>query len=179
MLLQIVLVALALLVLVILAILGLAATKPNTIHVERTLAIQAPPERILPLITDFHQWRSWSPYEKRDPDMQRTYSGAASGTGAVYQWNGNNNVGAGRMEIIETSPPLHVTIKLDFIRPFEGHNTAEFTLSPQGGHTAVTWSMDGPARFISKVMRVFLNFDKMIGTDFEDGLANLKAIVEK
>ncbi|MGD9723493.1 MAG: SRPBCC family protein [Pirellulales bacterium] len=179
MLVQIVVIAVVLLVVGILAIVGLAALKPNTIHVERTLAMHAPPERIFPLISDFHQWRSWSPYENRDPEMQRTYSGAASGTGAVYEWNGNNSVGAGRMEILRSTPPSHVAIQLDFLRPFEGHNTAEFALQPQGDHTSVTWSMHGPARFISKLMSVFLNFDKMIGTDFENGLANMKATAEK
>jgi len=110
--------------------------------------------------------------------MKRTYSGAGSGKGAVYEWEGNSQVGAGRMEIIDTSPHK-VTIKLDFIKPLEGHNTAEFTLEPKGESTDVTWAMYGPAPYISKLMGVFLNMDKMIGNDFATGLANLKTVAEK
>jgi hypothetical protein len=166
------------------AILILAASKPNTFSVERAISVKAPPEKIFPLINDFHQWVSWSPYENKDPAMKRSYSGAESGKGAVYGWDGNSNVGAGRMEILETqiletSVPSKILIKLDFFKPFEGHNTAEFTMLPQGDATNLNWVMRGPAPFISKLMQVFMNLDHMIGKDFEVGLANLKKLTEK
>ena len=111
--------------------------------------------------------------------MQRSYSGAASGKGAVYAWEGNRNVGSGRMEILEAASPSKIVIKLDFLKPFEAHNTAEFTMLPQGDATSITWLMHGPASFMVKVMHVFINMDKMVGKDFEAGLANLKRLVEK
>jgi uncharacterized protein YndB with AHSA1/START domain len=160
-------------------ILVLAATKPGTFSVRRATTVKAPPERIFPLINDFHQWGSWSPYENKDPAMKRSFSGAADGKGAVYGWEGNKNVGSGRMEILDTSEPSKIVIKLDFFTPFEGHNTAEFTMLPQGDATNLTWLMHGPASFMSKVMQVFINLDKMIGKDFEIGLANLKRLTEK
>jgi len=161
------------------AVLILAATKPNTLRVQRATSIKAPADRIFPMINDFRQWRTWSPYENKDPAMNRTYEGAGSGKGAVYAWDGNNNVGSGRMEILETAVPSKITIKLDFFKPFEGHNTAEFTMLPQGDVTNLTWTMVGPAVFMSKVMQVFMNLDNMIGRDFEAGLANLKKLAEK
>jgi hypothetical protein len=160
-------------------VLLLALTKPNTFAVQRAISIKAPAEKIFALINDFHQWGTWSPYENKDPAMKRTYSGANSGKGAVYAWDGNKNVGSGRMEILDTSVPSKIVIKLDFFKPFEGHNTAEFTMLPQGDATNLTWVMRGPAPFMSKVMQVFMNIDKMIGKDFEVGLANLKKITEK
>ena len=160
-------------------ILALAAMKPDTLRVERTTNIKAPPEDIFPLINDFHRWGVWSPYEKKDPAMKRTFSGTEKGVGAVYEWQGDKNVGKGRMEITESSPPLKITIALHFISPFEANNIAEFTMSPKGDSTDVTWAMRGPAPFLSKVMQVFMNMDNMIGRDFAEGLANLKAIVEK
>jgi uncharacterized protein YndB with AHSA1/START domain len=171
------------LAIVIAIVLILAATKPNTFSVQRATTVRAPPERIFPLINDFHQWGSWSPYENKDPAMKRSFSGAADGKGAVYGWEGNKDVGSGRMEIMDTSKPSKIVIKLDFFTPFEGHNTAEFTMLPQGDATSlitnVTWLMHGPAPFMSKVMQVFINLDNMIGKDFEIGLANLKRLTEK
>lgn len=161
------------------ALLAFAATRPDVLRVQRATSIQATPEAIFPLIADFHNWISWSPWENRDPALKRTYSGAASGKGAVYGWEGNRNVGSGRMEITESSPSSKVTIQLDFIKPFEAHNITEFTLQPAGGATNVTWTMNGPRLFITKVMGVFVNMDKMIGRDFEAGLANLKSVAEK
>ena len=167
----------------IVAVLILAATKPNTFSVRRAITVRAPAEKVFPLINDFHQWGSWSPYENKDPAMKRSYSGPASGKGAVYGWEGNKNVGSGRMEILDASAPSKIVIKLDFFTPFEGHNTAEFTMLPQGdatnAATNVTWLMHGPAPFMNKVMQVFMNLDHMIGKDFEVGLANIKAISEK
>jgi uncharacterized protein YndB with AHSA1/START domain len=160
-------------------VLILASRKPDTFSVCRAAAIHAPPEKIFALIGDFHQWPAWSPYEDRDPDLRRTYSGAASGRGAVYEWNGNKNVGSGRMEILDAPPPSKIVIKLDFLKPFEAHNTAEFTFVPQGATTNVTWLMRGPAPFMAKLMHVFINMDNMVGKDFAVGLANLKRIAEK
>ncbi len=160
-------------------ILILAATRPNVFSIQRATTIKAPPEKIFPLINDFHQWGTWSPYETKDPAMKRTYDGAASGKGAVYAWDGNKNVGSGRMEILDTTVPSKIVIKLDFFTPFEGHNTAEFTMLPQGDATNVTWLMHGPAAFMHKVMQVFINLDRMVGKDFEIGLANLKRLTEK
>jgi hypothetical protein len=160
-------------------VLILAATKPATFGVQREIAVQAPPEKIFPLIDDFHRWTDWSPYESKDPAMRRSYGGAAAGKGAVYNWDGNNNVGSGRMEIIDSAPPSKIVIKLDFIKPFEGHNTAEFTMLPQGDATNVTWLMHGPASFMYRLMQVFINLDHMIGKDFEIGLSNLKRLAEK
>lgn len=161
------------------AVLVLAATKPNTLRVQRAISIKAPAERIFPLINDFHQWINWSPYEDKDPAMKRTFSGADTGKGAVYAWDGNKNVGSGRMEILDTSVSSKIVIKLDFFKPFEGHNTAEFTMLPQGDVTNLMWTMTGPAVLMTKVMQVFINMDHMIGRDFEVGLANLKKLVEK
>jgi hypothetical protein len=161
------------------AVLALAATKPDTFQVERSVSINAPPEKIFPLIDDLHNWTAWSPWEKKDPAMKRTYSGAARGKGAAYAWEGNKDVGMGRMEIAEASPTSKVTINLDFVKPFEAHNIVDFTLEPKGGTTNVTWAMHGPSPFFSKVLHVFLSMDKMVGKDFEAGLANLKAAAEK
>jgi uncharacterized protein YndB with AHSA1/START domain len=161
------------------AILGFAATKPDTFRVERATSIKAPPDKIFALINDFRSWRSWSPWEKMDPTMKRTHSGAANGKGAVYEWEGNGKVGAGRMEIAQSSPPSKVIITLDFLKPFEAHNIAEYTIETKGDATNVTWAMHGPSPFISKVMQVFFSMDSMVGKDFETGLANLKASAEK
>ncbi|MEK9283843.1 MULTISPECIES: SRPBCC family protein [unclassified Bradyrhizobium] len=161
------------------AVLVLALTKPDMFRVERSLAVKAPAEAIYPLVADFHRWTGWSPYEGRDPAMKRSFGGTAEGKGATYAWDGNNNVGAGHMEILEANAPSKLRIKLDFERPFEGHNTAEFTFVPQGDVTLVTWAMYGPAPFLSKLMQVFINMDRMIGKDFETGLASLKKLTEK
>jgi uncharacterized protein YndB with AHSA1/START domain len=166
-------------VVLIAAILVYAATMPDDFRVQRTTSIKASPEKIFALINDLHRWDSWSPWEKMDPAMQRTFSGATAGKGAVYAWQGNSKVGEGRMEIADASPPSRVTIKLDFIKPIEGHNTAAFTLDPKGDSTNVTWSMYGPSAYIAKVIGVFASMDKMIGKEFETGLANMKAVAER
>jgi hypothetical protein len=172
-------IAVVVLLVVVACLLIYAATRPNAFRVQRSLAIKAPAEKIYAQIADFHAWASWSPYEKKDPDMKRTFTGAPSGKGAVYAWDGNKNVGAGRMEVLEAPAPSLVKIKLDFLKPFEGHNTAEFTMVPSGDTTNVTWAMYGPSPFMMKVMGTFMNMDKMIGDDFAVGLANLKSLVER
>lgn len=163
------------------AILGLllyATTRPDSFSVERSIVIQAPPEKIQPLIADFHRWADWSPWEKLDPAMKRSFGGASAGVGATYGWQGNKDVGSGRMEI-KAAAPDKVSIQLDFIEPFEGHNTADFVLAPKNGGTEVRWLMFGPAPFVTKLMGVFVSMDTMIGKDFEKGLAQLKAAAEK
>ncbi len=160
-------------------LLGYAATKPDTFRIERSISLKAPPEKVFAQINDFKAWSAWSPWEKKDPAMKRTQSSNASGKGAIYQWDGNSDVGAGRMEITDTAPPSRITIKLDFLQPFEAHHTAEFTLQAKGDTTSVTWAMFGPQRFLAKVIGVFVSIDNMVGKDFEVGLANLKAIAEK
>ena len=167
------------LLVVVAAVLIYAASKPNDFRVQRSLAIKAPPEKIYAQIADLKGWQAWSPYEKKDPAMKRTLSGAPSGKGAIYEWEGNKNVGTGRMEIVEANAPLKIAIKLDFLKPFEAHNTAEFTMVPAGDATNVTWAMYGPSAFMMKVMGTFMNMDKMVGDDFAIGLASLKALVEK
>lgn len=164
-------------VVALVAVLVLAGFQPDRFRVERTTSIQAPPEKIAGLITDFHRWPSWSPYEKLDPDMKRTIGGAPSGRGAVYEWEGDAKAGKGRMEITQASPSL-VAIKLDFIKPFPAHNIARFRLEPRGAATQVTWSMDGPTPFVGKVIHLFVDMDRMVGSDFETGLANLKSVAE-
>ncbi len=163
----------------LIALLAFALTKPDRFRVQRATEIRAPADRIFPLINDFRNWTQWSPYENRDPGLKRTYSGAASGTGAAYEWEGNKDVGKGEMKIIETVPPSKVAIDLHFITPFEAHNTAIFTLAPEGERTQVVWAMEGRNNFMSKLMGLFVNMDKMIGKDFETGLATLKTVAER
>jgi uncharacterized protein YndB with AHSA1/START domain len=167
------------LVLVIAGVLGYASTRPDTFRIERSVTINAPPARIFPLINDYRAWASWSPWEKRDPAMKRAYSGAPSGTGAVYEWAGNSEVGSGRMEIIRSIPDSNITVDLHFLTPLEARNTAEFNLRPDGEATSVTWAMYGPSPFLSKLIGVFLSMDAMVGGDFEAGLAAMKAVAEQ
>src|SRR6218665_2773873 len=166
-------------VVLIAAVLALAATRPDTFRVERSVTIKAPPDKVFALLDDFHQWTQWSPWERMDPAMKRTHGGAPKGKGALYGWEVNKDVGKGQMEINEATPPSRLFVKLDFLPPFEAHNTAEFVLVPQGDATTVTWAMFGPNLFIGKVMSLFVSMDRLVGKDFESGLANLKAVAEK
>jgi uncharacterized protein YndB with AHSA1/START domain len=166
------------LLIAIVGVLGYAATKPDSFRVERKTTIAAPPEKVFAMIEDFHRWGEWSPWEKLDPAMARTFSGSDKGLGAVYAWRGNSDVGEGRMEILESAPPGKLVIKLDFTDPFEARNTAEFTLTPTPTGTEVVWAMYGPSPYISKLMDTLMNMDKMIGKDFETGLSNMKAAAE-
>jgi hypothetical protein len=161
------------------AVLIFAATKPDTFRVQRATTIKAPPDKIFPYLNDFRSSGTWSPYEKKDPNMKRTYKGAESGKGAIYEFAGDGNVGTGRLEITDCSAPSNITMKLDFVKPFETHNIVEFTMGPKGDTTEITWSMNGLTPYIAKIMHVFFNMDRMVGADFETGLANLKAIAEK
>lgn len=164
---------------VIVAFLGYAASQPDSFRTERKIVINAPPEKIFPLIDDFQQWSAWSPYEDKDPDMKRTFGAVTVGKGANYAWEGDSNVGVGSMEITESTPPGKILIDLNFLAPMEARNVAEFTLVPEGDATAVTWAIYGPMPFLSKVMSVVVDMDKMIGQDFEVGLATLKTVAEK
>ncbi|KAB2911372.1 MAG: SRPBCC family protein [Hyphomicrobiaceae bacterium] len=176
---EIIFAVLAVIAMAIIAVLAVAATKPGTFIVERAVTVDAPPERIFPLVSDLRRFATWSPYEEKDPDMKRTYSGAASGKGASYEWDGNKQIGKGRLEIADASAPSRVTMKLDFIRPFECHNVVDFTLEPKGESTIVTWAMHGPVPYMAKIMHVIFNMDRMVGKDFEAGLSRLKAIAER
>jgi uncharacterized protein YndB with AHSA1/START domain len=164
---------------VIAGILIYAATRPDSFRVQRSVGIKAPPQKIFPLIDDLKAWAGWSPYEKKDPAMKRSFGPITAGKGATYEWEGNKNVGQGRMEILEATPPGKVLIKLDFQKPLEAHNMAEFTLEPKGDTTLATWAIYGPSAFVTKVMGLFIDIDNMIGNDFEAGLADLKAAAEK
>jgi hypothetical protein len=150
----------------------------DTFRIARSTTIAAPPERIAPHIHDFHAWEKWSPYEKLDPQMKKLFSGAERGVGASYSWEGNSKAGAGSMTIT-TATPERTAIALNFSKPMRSENTAEFTLEPDGAGTRVTWSMVGPKNLMMKVMGIFMNMDKMIGKAFDEGLGNLKKLVEK
>lgn len=170
--------ALIVLLLAVAAVVAYVVTRPDEFRVARSIRIAAAPQNVHALIADFTQWPRWSPYEHRDPAMKRTLGATTKGRGAVYSWDGNNEVGAGRMEILDDSP-ARIVIQLDFIRPFEGHNIAEFVMSPSGSEVEVTWAMSGPAKLVTKLMGLVVDMDKMIGRDFEAGLANLKSESEK
>ena len=167
------------LVVCLLVIVALAATRPDSFAIQRTTTINAPPETVYSLINDYRKWSAWSPWEKLDPNMTRTFSGADSGVGAVYEWSGNSDVGSGRMEIVEANAPSRIAMRLDFLSPMEAHNTTSFDLAPTGNATNVTWSLNGPQNFMLKLMSVFVNMERMVAPDFERGLANLKAEAEK
>jgi carbon monoxide dehydrogenase subunit G len=172
--------SLAFVVVVLMAgVLIFAASRPDSFGVQRSASIKAPPEKIYPLLNDFGQWPTWSPWEHKDPAMKRTLGAATAGPGATYAWDGNKEVGQGEMTITGASAPTQLTIRLHFIKPFEATNQVDFRLEPQGEATRVVWDMRGPAPFITKLMGVFVDMDKMIGKDFEAGLANLKAAAEK
>jgi len=154
------------------------ARQPERFHVERSITIAAPPERAFAHVNDFRAWRAWSPYEARDPQLERHYEGPAAGEGAVYAWSGNDDIGAGRMTILESDAPSVVTIRLEFFRPFEATNAATFRFVPAPGGSTVTWAMDGPNTTLSKAISLVLDMDAMVGADFETGLAALKRLAE-
>jgi uncharacterized protein YndB with AHSA1/START domain len=175
-----VLVTAILALLVIVAVLaGYAATRPDTFRIVRTTTIGAPPEQIFPLINDFDHWLAWSPYERKDPDMERERRGALEGPGSVYAWDGDRQIGKGSMEIVAAEPPSRVAIQLDFERPMVARNEVVFTLEPAPAGTEVTWTMTGRHNWLGKLAGVFMDVDGMVGRDFEAGLASLKAQVEE
>ena len=158
----------------------LVASRPDTFHIERSTLIAARSETVFALVNDFGAWRKWSPYEKVDPNMKRTYGGAPSGVGATYAWVGNDQIGEGRMTIEKSDPAKLIVIELQFIKPFPATNTATFRFTPTaGGATQVTWSMDGENSFLSKAFQLVMDFDGLVGADFEHGLAAMKTSAEE
>jgi uncharacterized protein YndB with AHSA1/START domain len=160
------------------AILIVAATRADTFEIHRSILINAPPEKIFPLIDDFHHWSQWAPQDKEDSTTRRIYSGAASGTGAEAEWTSSGSAGSGRMSITEAIPPNRVVVDVHWVKPFMTENVNEFTLEPDGSSTKVIWTMQGPNLYVMKVMSVFVNMDRMMGRHFESGLRNLKAVAE-
>lgn len=165
-------------VVAIVALLVVASLKPNTFSVERSIRVKAPAERVFVEVNDFHRWTAWSPWEGLDANLQRNYSGADAGVGAVYAWQGNQKAGQGRMEIKQATAPSFIQIQLDFLKPFEAHNTVDFSFQTVGDATEVTWKMYGPANFMSKLMGTVMSMDKLVGKDFEKGLSALKQVAE-
>jgi hypothetical protein len=166
------------LVAIIAIILVIAAFQPAQFRVTRSATIAAPAAVIFPEVNDFHRWPDWSPWEKLDPTMKRTLEGPAAGVGAVYAWEGNSDVGSGKMTITESKPAEVIRIKLEFFKPMPGLCPTEFTFKPEGAGTNVTWTMTGDKNYISKVVCLFMSMDKMVGGDFEKGLASLKQVSE-
>jgi uncharacterized protein YndB with AHSA1/START domain len=164
---------------VIAAILVFAATKPSVVRVQRSRSIQAPPDKIFALISDFRNWSRWAPQDRDDPTMRRTYSGSENGVGAISDWNSTGSAGKGRMEITESVAPRKISIKVDFVKPFAAHNINEFELEPDGTSTKITWSMQGTNVYLMKLMSIFVNLDRMMGKHFETGLDNLKTASEQ
>jgi hypothetical protein len=158
---------------------ALVATRPNDFKIVRSAALIAPQADVFAQVNDLHLWEEWSPWAKKDPTMKQVYDGPQTGVGSSYYWNGNKDVGEGRMTVTESTPVERVRLRLEFIRPFAGVNDVEFTFAPDGGKTLVTWTMTGKFNFITKAFCLFFNMDKMIGTDFEKGLAGIKSKVEK
>jgi hypothetical protein len=163
---------------IVVALVAIVATRPSEYRVARTATISAPAPAVFAQVNDFHKWDAWNPWAKIDPAMKQTYEGPAIGVGAVYTWTGNKEVGEGRMTLMESRPSDLIRVKLEFLRPFRATSTAEFTFRPAGDHTVVTWSMAGDVNFIAKVIHLFMDMDKMIGGNFEKGLADMKSVVE-
>src|SRR5437660_8487692 len=156
----------------------IVAMQPSEFSVVRSATISAPAPAVFAQVNDFHKWEAWNPWGKLDPIMKQAYEGALAGTGAIYTWSGNNEVGEGRMTITESRPSDLIRIKLEFLKPFAATNTAEFTFKPEGNQTAVTWSMFGKNNFMAKAIHLFMNMDKMVGGQFEQGLAAMKSVAE-
>ena len=165
-------------VVLVLVLVAFIATRPAHFHIERSASIAASPETIYPHLADFHQWEAWSPWEKLDSSMVKTMTGEPMAVGSDYHWAGTGEVGEGRMTLTAAQPPSSLTIKLDFIKPFEATNTTLFTLDPEGEGTKVAWIMEGENGFMAKAMGLFMNMDQMVGGDFEKGLAALKQVAE-
>ena len=171
-------IAVAIIVLLVAAVLLLAALKPDRLSIERATHVDAEPQALFALVNDFHHWSQWAPQDRSDPKMQRTYSGAASGVGAISDWASTGSAGSGRMQITQALPPTRITVQVDFAKPFKAHNINEFSFAPEGSGTRVTWMMHGTNVYPAKIMSVFVNMDQMMGTHFEAGLRNLKAAAE-
>ena len=166
-------------VVVLLGLVAFIATRPGEFQVARSATFAAPAPAVFAQVNELKKWEAWSPWAKKDPQAKSSYAGPAAGVGASMSWAGNNDVGEGRMTIAESRPAELVRIKLEFLKPFAATNTAEFSFNDEGGRTALTWSMRGQNNFIGKAMCLVFDMDKMVGGDFEAGLAGIKAIVEK
>ena len=164
--------------LAVVSILAVAATRPATYHVERSISIGAPPQAVFDVLNDLHRFPEWSPWQKLDPAMKITYDGPTSGVGATYSWTGNDEVGEGRMTITETTPPTSLSEKLEFLKPFKSTCAVRFDIAPEGDGSRITWGIDGNNNYVSKVMCLFVSMDKMMGKDFEAGLASLRQVSE-
>jgi hypothetical protein len=171
-------IVLSVIVVIVSLLLVVIASRPAEFSVTRSTSMSAPPQVVFPQVNDFHNWEAWSPWAKLDPGMKTTYSGPAAGTGAAYAWTGNSKVGEGRMMILESRPSELVRIKLEFQKPFATTNASEFTFHPQGNQTNVTWAMSGKRNFMMKAFGLFMNMDKMVGGQFEQGLRQMKAVAE-
>jgi hypothetical protein len=171
--------AIIILVIIVAALLIMGLTASPNFSVVREADFNASPTKVFAQINDFHHWAAWSPWEKMDPNMTRNFEGASQGVGAKYSWVGNKKVGEGSMEITRSVPSTNMQLDLHFLKPFAAENVTEFTLSPSGKGTHFKWEMRGKTPFMLRVMKLFFNMDKIVGKDFENGLANLKAIVEK
>jgi uncharacterized protein YndB with AHSA1/START domain len=170
-----ILIALAATVLVFVVV---VAVQPSEFHIVRSATISAPAAAVFAQVNDLHNWEAWSPWAKIDPAMKQTYAGAPAGVGAMYTWAGNHEVGEGRMTVTESRPNEFIKIALEFLKPFAATNTAEFTFKSEGDRTAVTWSMIGQNNFVGKAICLFMDMDKMVGGQFEKGLAQMKSVVE-
>ena len=163
---------------IVLVLAGIVAWRPSEFRIERTTVIAAPPSAVFAQVNDFHKWEAWNPWGKMDSAMKQTYEGAPAGAGAVYTWAGNRHVGEGRMTITESRPNDLIRVRLEFLKPFANTSLAEFTFKPQGTQTAVTWSMTGTNNFMAKAFHLVMNMDRMIGGQFDKGLADMKSTVE-
>ena len=166
------------LIVIVLVLAAIVATRPSHFRIERTTVIAAPPSAVFAQVNDFHRWGAWNPWAKLDPEMTQSFAGATAGVGAVYTWAGNRNVGEGRMTITESRPNELVRVRLEFLKPLPNTSTAEFTFRPQGHQTAVTWSMTGTNNFMAKAIHLVINMERMIGGQFDRGLADMKLAVE-
>jgi hypothetical protein len=167
----------AVLVLIV-AVIAYIATRPTDSRIQRSAQINAPAEVVFSIINDLRRWGEWSPYDKRDPNMKKTFEGPSAGPGAIYIWNGNSQVGEGRLTIVESKPGELVSMRLEFSRPFKCNNEVNFRIVPSDGGTRVSWIMDGKNNFMGKFMSLIMDMDKMVGTDFEHGLANLNTVAQ-
>jgi uncharacterized protein YndB with AHSA1/START domain len=165
--------------LLIAAVLAFAATKPKTFHLQRSITIKAAPDKVFALINDLHKWNDWSAEDNNDPNIQRTFGGAAAGEGAASEWQGSGKSGTGRMLITESIPNMRVSVTVDFVKPFTAHNINVFTLESAGDSTNVTWNFTGTYVYVLKVMSIFVNMDRIMGNHFETGLENLKRVAEQ
>lgn len=173
--LRIILIALGLVVVVLVVVVAL---QPADFRVARSATMSAPAPVVFSQVNDLHKWEAWNPWQKKDPAMKLIFAGPPAGPGASYSWAGNNEVGEGRLTITESRQSDMVRIKLEFMKPFAATNTAEFTFKPEGDRTAVTWSMEGRNNFFAKALHLVMNMDKMVGGEFEKGLADMKSVVE-